>query len=113
MNTANFEEIEVKHNEHSHWFDFEVEYDFENDGIGSYEYWGCRGYDRGNTYPVIESIEIWYIAYSVRKRKIEFNKLSEEHQKLIDDVCYDLIENTRQSDYNEMMADKYDPCWRD
>jgi hypothetical protein len=29
----------------------------ENDGIGSYEYWGCRGYDEGTDYLVVEGNE--------------------------------------------------------
>jgi len=28
--------------------------DWENDGIGAYEYWGCKGVDRGTTYFYIE-----------------------------------------------------------
>lgn len=41
--------------------DLEVELDChvtsESTGIGSYEYWGQRGYDAGFTYPVIEQFE--------------------------------------------------------
>ena len=36
----------------------EVEFTFSigNDGIGSYEYWGCKGYDKGMNY--IEDVSI-------------------------------------------------------
>jgi hypothetical protein len=27
----------------------------DNDGIGGYEYWGCKGYDRGTNYAVVEN----------------------------------------------------------
>lgn len=27
----------------------------ENDGIGSYEFWGAKGFDKGNTYHVVDS----------------------------------------------------------
>lgn len=30
----------------------------QNDGIGSYEYWGCKGYDAGVDYYVCTDIEI-------------------------------------------------------
>lgn len=33
---------------------FKPEYSIENDGIGSYEYWGMRGFDKGTDYVVIE-----------------------------------------------------------
>jgi len=33
-----------------------ADYYGENDGIGSYEYWGFSGYDKGNTYMVIDNI---------------------------------------------------------
>lgn len=38
-------------------FSMEVgyEYEWENDGIGSYEYWGAKGNDKGNTYAEVQS----------------------------------------------------------
>jgi len=33
-----------------------VQYHIENDGIGSYEFWGFKGYDAGQDYPEIDSI---------------------------------------------------------
>lgn len=30
-----------------------LDYDWENDGIGAYEYWGAKGYDAGSNYVVI------------------------------------------------------------
>jgi hypothetical protein len=29
----------------------------ENDGIGPYEYWGAKGFDKGHDYPVVEEYE--------------------------------------------------------
>jgi hypothetical protein len=37
--------------------DFQVYFYIENDGIGSYEYGGCSGYDSGSNYPVVEGVE--------------------------------------------------------
>lgn len=36
--------------------DVTVSYHWESDGIGSYEFWGQRGYDAGNIYPEIDDI---------------------------------------------------------
>lgn len=33
---------------------FQAEPRWENDGIGAYEYWGAKGYDRGHDYVSIE-----------------------------------------------------------
>lgn len=35
---------------------YEVEW--ENDGIGSYEYWGAKGFDKGNDYAVVEDYSL-------------------------------------------------------
>jgi len=50
-----FEDIEFSSDEISE-FELEVHYYIENDGIGSYEYWGYKGYDAGVDYPVVENI---------------------------------------------------------
>lgn len=34
----------------------EYEYEIENDGIGGYEYWGMRGYDKGTDYASVTCI---------------------------------------------------------
>lgn len=36
--------------------DVTVSYHWENDGIGSYEFWGQRGFDAGVDYPEIDDI---------------------------------------------------------
>jgi len=48
-----------------YWNDgyFDVQYfatpEWENDGIGSYEYWGMKGYDAGQDYPVLNDFPEW------------------------------------------------------
>lgn len=39
-----------------HELEIEFDYSVGNDGIGPYEYWGCKGYDKGTDY--IEDITI-------------------------------------------------------
>lgn len=43
------------HEYEGRFFSMEVEYEveWENDGIGAYEYWGAKGFDKGNTYAVV------------------------------------------------------------
>jgi len=35
-----------------------IGYSFENDGIGSYEYWGAKGFDKGDDYAIAEEVSI-------------------------------------------------------
>jgi hypothetical protein len=37
--------------------EFNVDFYIDNNGIGNYEYGGCKGYDSGSDYPVVEGIE--------------------------------------------------------
>ena len=74
-------------------FPIEVELTAEghvaNDGIGSYEYWGCKGYDSGTDYFEIE--EITY----------EKKEYSEEQQKIIDQYLIDNSEEISEIFNNE------------
>jgi hypothetical protein len=42
------------------FFSMSVEYDveWENDGIGSYEYWGAKGFDAGHDYAVVSDYSV-------------------------------------------------------
>jgi hypothetical protein len=39
--------------------EFKASCRWENDGIGSYEYWGAKCYDKGVDYPVLDSDIEW------------------------------------------------------
>ena len=48
-------------------------YHIKNNGIGSYEYWGAKCYDRGHDYPEIDDIEpIWFNETDKEKLDILF-----------------------------------------
>ena len=49
---ASFDNIEVEGRFFSAEVDFDVEWD--NDGIGSYEYWGAKCFDKGHDYAVLD-----------------------------------------------------------
>lgn len=53
---------------------FTVYWSIENDGIGPYEYWGAKGYDKGQDYAVIDSVEF------------EDSGLSEQEKLILEDL---------------------------
>jgi hypothetical protein len=65
-----------------------VEYEgrWENDGIGSYEYWGAKCYDQGRDYVVIDKIEPVWTDESPRDRveiKVLIRKNYDEYAEKI------------------------------
>lgn len=53
---------------------FTIHWSLENDGIGSYEYWGTKGYDHGFDYAVIDRVEF------------EDSSLSEAEKLILEDL---------------------------
>ena len=52
---------DVYDGDEGYWrFQFPVTGYWENDGIGSYEYWGSIGYDKGTDYFVVEDLDFNY-----------------------------------------------------
>lgn len=55
-----------------------ADYDIENDGIGSYEFWGQTGYDKGVDYPVITKLDVVsYEPYGVIDNEGDINSFEE------------------------------------
>lgn len=73
--------------------DINVSYSSGYDGIGPYEYWGCKGYDKGNL-----CIDIDKITY-------DKTGLTEQEIKAIEDAILDQDENIVQA-CNEDIADQ-------
>jgi hypothetical protein len=48
----------------------ELEISFENDGIGSYEYWGSREYDAGTNYHEVTGLEYDTSKYTEEQNRI-------------------------------------------
>lgn len=46
-------EVELESRDDIVMVSVEVDYEWQNDGIGAYEYWGSKQYDRGTDYVVI------------------------------------------------------------
>jgi hypothetical protein len=60
--------------------DVEVSYIVDNDGIGAYEYWGAKCYDRGSDYAQVEDIVP------------VFDENNEEHREEIEQYIRDHFE---------------------
>lgn len=75
--------VEYEKSGHEHEFEFDAVIHMNNDGIGPYEYWGCRGNDKGEWYIDEIEIEQVYIMRNGKKRKIK--KIPEIIEKEISD----------------------------
>ena len=71
-----------------------VEYHFENDGIGSYEYWGSPQYDAGQNYCVVDNIT-WDPNAYLSDINAELKEYLEDQVKYdeITEVLAEIIEN--------------------
>lgn len=67
--------------------EFIADISVENDGIGSYEYWGFKGYDKGVDYPVVDTIY-----WNKEKHTEEENKIINEYFKEYENWLYDKFE---------------------
>lgn len=58
--------------------DVEVDYSVQNNGIGEYEYWGCKGFDRGVDYAEIESVDWDKTGFSEEEIKLIESAIDKE-----------------------------------
>lgn len=93
--------------------DIEVTYDYhiENDGIGSYEYWGFKGYDKGTDYLVVENVKlIKNDTYSEEDVKYIEKHIKENYETIcehLEEQCQQHLENERQSYWEGVAEDRY------
>lgn len=67
-----------------HEFIVNFSFGIDNDGIGSYEYWGCKGFDKGEYYADFNEFEDIFIVKNGVNRLIDINKMSEANRALFD-----------------------------
>jgi hypothetical protein len=79
--------------------EFDCELHSENDGIGSYEFWGSKCYDAGNDYLVLDEMK-W-------DKKLFTEEENEIIKKYLDDNWDILDENITQKLYDEGYGDDY------
>lgn len=58
----------------------------ENDGIGSYEYWGSKGYDKGVDYLICENMTWDKSLYTEEQNAIIDQYIDANYEKLSDAV---------------------------
>jgi len=81
------EEIEI--NDELIEVEFEGEIAIENDGIGHYEYWGQKCYDKGHDYPVLYSCT-WERSLFTDEQNDEIEKYLDKNIKQIEDEFINL-----------------------
>lgn len=69
------------------YVDFMGDVVVENDGIGSYEFWGVVGYDHGHDYNMCENIEWDKSLYTDEQNKIIEDYLDENYEKIEEQLC--------------------------
>jgi hypothetical protein len=78
--------------------DFDIDFKWENDGIGSYEYWGQQCNDKGTDYVILNAIE-W-------NKSKHSNQENEIIQKWLDSTEFEKICEIWENDYaNECRDD--------
>jgi hypothetical protein len=68
--------------------DFEGEVQVGNDGIGSYEFWGYRGYDHGVDYLYCENITWDKSKYTDNENYIIEKYLEKNFDKIENEICH-------------------------
>ena len=76
--------------------DVKIKFIWENDGIGPYEYWGFKCFDKGNDYVLIEDIQP------------VFKDEDEATRKIVQDYI-DMNEESLAERFSETIADDYEP----
>lgn len=64
----------------------DVEYSWENDGIGAYEYWGAKGYDHGTNYVAIDDCKWNSDSYTREEIAIVEDEILKSHKFWIEQI---------------------------
>lgn len=73
-----------------------VEYCSFYDGLGHYEYWGCKGYDKGQL--CVEIQEIAYDKTNLTQAQIDAIELALENNKsYIEEACFEDIKDRKEA----------------
>jgi hypothetical protein len=85
------------------FYDISVSFEFEvsNDGIGSYEYWGAKGFDAGHDYAEVSgvSIEAVEVSEEGETSPVTDKDLIKELEQAIDGLVTKEAESIDLSDY--------------
>ena len=70
-----------------------ADYHIANDGIGSYEYWGAKCFDRGTDYPEIDNIEPIWTNESEEEKKDILIYIDEHFEDLANGITESMMDN--------------------
>jgi hypothetical protein len=83
---------------------FQIEFDCElhpeNDGIGSYEFWGSVGYDSGNDYLVLDDMKWDETEFNTTQNEIIKNYLDNNWTVLEELITQELYEDYSNYEYD-------------
>ena len=83
--------LEDKENEaNSFYVEFSGDIKWENDGIGLYEYWGAKCFDKGNDYPVMWDSPKWDETKHSESENLKIKEFLEDIDN--EDIICNLIE---------------------
>jgi hypothetical protein len=82
--------------------DFTCEIGSENDGIGSYEYWGFKGYDRGETYLTLEDIT-WNKTLYTDEQNVFIDEYIGDNYSKMEKVITEHFAKNNAPDYDDWM----------
>ncbi len=92
----NYENLEFEHKGTKYGFEAEVEFKLDGfDGIGHYEFWGSKGYDRGTPVWEVEDVTILRVEDEDGK-DLNITTLSPD---LIEAMKSDAAENCEEPEY--------------
>lgn len=96
-------EVELSTRESAVEIAVEIEYNWENDGIGAYEYWGNKEFDKGRNYVSVDEVkwdkagftdeEIEEIEIAIDKELESLSEQIEENDCSSDEPDYEPTEN--------------------
>lgn len=68
---------------YEHCIRFIAECSINNDGIGAYEFWGSRGYDKGTAYITVDSVECYMVRNGKERRIITNDAIDKEVDRIV------------------------------
>lgn len=66
-------------------------YHIENDGIGAYEYWGAKCFDRGTDYPEIDDIEPLWDKETDAEKDLVLDYINENFESLAEQITEEMM----------------------
>ena len=104
---AEFDSIEAEGRYFSADVDFDVEW--ENDGIGSYEYWGAKGFDKGHDYATLSDFGATITEHLADGTEVEISESNPIYKSVLSAVASKLEKHIENLELDKDDGDYDDP----